>query len=341
MLPANNRDMILQTTIIVVILFCSCSCKRASGFQGEKPPENTDTVTPKQPDEMMRTTSDSTVSLYITFDAPASNVSTYIPLIKYNKKKCISFQFDDASPSSLATLDKFDALSYSDGCNNKIHYTADVAVNGRAGWDNTEYGSNPSTGALQYADMRRLINKGWDILNHGFYHNDGSVKEQDIFTNGQDALKNISDLHDLILNQLNYKMNCLVVPSGFAGYMIKSREFGYIGATSSNTFDNMEAEGYLWDKWLQPKKLSMFPGRNFTAIQREFALAQWKPSDAPWEYLNAFIKSADTSYAIFGTHGMNASEEALFRAWMDKVASLGDELLFIPMREFLEFEHLR
>lgn len=320
--------------------FPFCSCKRESRAANTQatitpPPTPAPATTTEEPPQVE---GDNFV-LTITFDGSAAGIASTIPLLKYNKKKCVALQFDDANESSLAVLDKFESLFYTDGCGNNIPYSADLAINGKHGSDNRELGASPGSG-VQYKEMLMLIAKNWDIQNHGFYHNDGTIPREDKFTNGKNASKNLKDLDDLVLDRLKYKMNCLVVPTNFGGYMLSGKTQGYIGGTSSNTFDAM-TEPELWDGWRHPKRLSAYKGLPFTAIQREFAENQWVPTDYIWTGLQSTIKETEPSMQAFGTHGMNPAEEASFRKWMDAVASMKDDVMMTSMREFLEYEHLR
>lgn len=320
--------------------FCSGSCKKSNSIsKGNTPTDSTAAPVTGGAGNNPVTTDSNIVVITVDFDGSASGVSSTIPLLKYNKKKCVSIQFDDANRSALSTLDKFQSLTYTDGCGNKIHYSSGLAVNGRNSWNNSELGLDALQG-VTYDERKDLINKGWDILNHGYYHNDGYDGSSNLYSNGKDALKNIADLDTMISSRMHYKMNCLVVPTNFYGYMLGAKQYGYIGATSSNTFDGLQ-EPEFWDGWNKPKKLSVFSGLNFTAIQREFAENQWNPTDYPWIFLQSTIDFSGECYMTFGTHSMNSSEESYFRQWMDKIASMGDNVMMTSMREFLEYEHIR
>lgn len=277
---------------------------------------------------------DSITTITITFDGAANGTIATIPLLKYGKSKCITFDFDDGA---LVAPEKFAATTYTDGCGNAIPYTAGIAVNGRHGWNNAEYGVFTY---MTYAKMREMINKGWDIMNHGYYHNFGEANDN--YTFGPDAMRNLTALDSLILEKVRYKMNVLVVPTDYKGYHIAAGKYGYLGGSSQNAFDNLP----LWMLGQRPHLVSQMKKDNYYVNEREFAWKGWVPRGQHGEWIWEFVDKISTASGVrtqeIGTHDMNEKEADILRQWLQEIKDRNkDDLMMTSLREFLEYQYLR
>jgi hypothetical protein len=133
---------------------------------------------------------DRTVSIAVTLDAPAKNVTINIAPLRYHKSFACSFTLDDGLVSAARVAFPFfnggqvapsfkdhwgadqggdgahyPGLFYTDGCGNNLPFTAAVAINARA--------IGTFTGYLSWNDLERMTRAGWDVLNHSYTHATG------------------------------------------------------------------------------------------------------------------------------------------------------------------------
>lgn len=283
------------------------------------------------------------VNIKVKLNGSALGSSAIIPELKYNKSKgWFCFEFDDGSVSAKHTLAKMQNSTYTDGCGNNKPYTAGIALNARFGFDNAEIGlqTDEARGSINYSDQLNFINQGWDLMNHSYYHEiNSSQTGVPVWGYGNDPQRNINELDALILSKHNYKMNAMVVPTDYAGFMNAAKAIGYIGGCSQGTFDdNPIIDQYQW-----PQRISQLANLSYQAIKREFAIQGWGSTDtAPWLRIDDMVSSGDKGLIDVGTHTMSNDEENNFRNWLQSIKDrLGDSILFTSLREFLEYQHLR
>lgn len=291
------------------------------------------------------------VTFTITLSGSASGVSATIPQLKYDKKGSITFDFDDSTMSSLDLKPYFDAATYTDGCGNNISYTAGVAVNGRFQFDNELVGEVGGIGhsrdSIDFSEQRNLIDGGWDILNHSYYHDaDGNQTGTPKWGNGNNPTLNVQQLDSLIYDEVDYKINAGVVPNSDTGYQTAFDNQGYVIGTSQGTFDSYN----VWDQYFWPKRFSSFPTNwGFIVGHRDFAVSGWPSTDdnEMWgraEDLITYMNSNPNEYSqiLGGTHGMNATEQQSFQRWLTYIeTNAADRILFTSNREIYEYLLLR
>lgn len=264
------------------------------------------------------------MSFSIQFENDAKDTKIDVAKLKYNKKAWISLEWDDNSLASLAGYKYLHKKFYTDGCNNKIPYTAALAVNGRGQRLNKEMAERSQS--VNYADMKMLINAGWDIENHSYYH-----EPKGIFNNGYNWDKNISDLHCLIYNRINYTMNGAVVPTNYYCFATAALNFGYLFSSSQTTFDNMA-----------PGPASLYqPVQNFDAAPATFSSFSRIFND-DWAKMEVEVKQAadkllvkNNSYFRFASHTIDDKKFEKIINYISYKAE--DNVLFIPTREIMEY----
>jgi hypothetical protein len=269
--------------------------------------------------------------LEILFNAPASGATVSIPEVKHNKSKWVCFEMDDASKTLYSVWNsKLKNTYYTDGCGNNIPFGCGVAVNGRDQGDNSEIGTNSN--ALTYAERLEMLPFGLDVMNHSFYHDPFGN-----YNNGDNAELNTSMLDDMIFEKMGYKMSCLVVPTNYDGYMTAAAALGYIGGSSTGTFDSFQP----YPEWTTQGYINDIASAAYSAIRRDFT-DNWTNAGPQWALNNKLFDDGFSFYAI-GTHGVYAgADEANFNAWIDDLVSRGgDNLLFTSLREMLEYRYLR
>jgi hypothetical protein len=272
------------------------------------------------------------VEIKVVFSDDPSFAETSLPKLKYNKNKAILMEFDDAALTVVTAYEKLLNTFYTDGCGNKRNYSLGLAVNGRNLYNNKEIGLYDDF-ATTYAQRLPLIQKGLDIMNHSYYHD-----EVGNFNYGKDRLKNVKDLDAMILLNQQYKMNTLVVPSNYEGFHTAAASFGYLGGASEGTFDSFVQIG----KFNPKNKLNDIKPFNYLAIRRAFS-DDWSNNGAQWELANSLF--ADNTFDFFeiGTHGLkdpNAVKN--FNDWIDNIVlKAKDKLIFCSLREFLEYLYIK
>lgn len=271
------------------------------------------------------------LGIVVNFAGPASGATVSIPELKHNKSKWVCFEMDDASKTLYSVWNnKLKNTFYTDGCGNNIPFGCGVAVNGRDQGDNSEIGTNPN--ALTYAERLEMLPFGIDVMNHSFYHDPFGN-----FNNGEDAGLNTSMLDDMILEKMGYKISALVVPTNYEGFMDAAAALGYIGGSSTGTFDSFQP----YPEWTTQGYINNIAPAAYSAIRRDFT-DNWTNSGPQWA-LNDKLFDEGYSFYEIGTHGVyDSSDETNFNSWIDDLVSRGDDnLLFTSLREMLEYRYLR
>ncbi|KEQ31178.1 hypothetical protein N180_02720 [Pedobacter antarcticus 4BY] len=274
----------------------------------------------------------SVVKITVTFAGAPGIANSTIPTFKFNKSKGIALEFDDAAISAVDAFEKLQSTFYNDGCGNQRNYAMGLAVNGRNQFNDAEIGDYPGQNA-SYVQRMPMILKGLDIMNHSYYH-----EPEGNFNYGSDRDRNIKELDDMILEKEKYKMNCLVVPTSWAGFHTAAANYGYIGGSSEGVFDTFPPT----PEYNPKAKLENIPKAPYVAIKRGFT-DNWTMSGSQWELINELFAGNEFNFFEIGTHGINqASQKTNFNAWIDSVVTkAGNSVMFGSLREFLEYTHLR
>ena len=271
----------------------------------------------------------------IKFSSPPSFAASSYPNLKYEKNSMINFEWDDASIGSMSALAIMSAKSFTDGAGNNKPYTLAVAVNGRAQYDNRIVGEHPVLGVV-YNDMRQIINSGGDIENHAQYHDLELSSANFPLDKTIGAAANLKLLDDQLYAALGYKMNAMVVPTNYPGYMEAARNMGYAVGSSTGTFDGITN----YPQWTPTGSLNIIPaGDNYLALGRAFtdtwdtALPEFKSFVD--NILNGTSPTANRFFRI-GSHNLNAQG-----AFIDLInyisAQANDRIWLTTMREFAEY----
>ena len=271
------------------------------------------------------------VNVTAQLNAAAAGASASFCKFKYNKRKQIIMEFDDAAMSVTTAFDKLEQTFYTNGCGTNINYALGLAVNGRNQFNNAEFGFYDGYAAT-YAQRAPMIKKGVDIMNHSFYH-----EEAGNFNYGADRERNVRELDEMILLKEKYKMNTLVVPTSWPGFMSEAAAQGYIGGSSQNTFDNFPQRPLYNARG----KVEDIPVFTYQAIFRDFTDI-WNNTGVQWNLINALFADDTFNYFEIGTHGIaKDGQPENFNTWIDAIHSLAnDGVIFSSLREFLEYIHV-
>lgn len=269
---------------------------------------------------------DSTKMQFEVVFASAAQTNALKPAkLKYDKQGWISGEWDDNSAATLQAFEILKNFSYTDGCGNKIPYALAVAVNGRHQYDNREFGY--WDGLVTYTAMQKLIENGWDIENHSYYHGiEGN------YNFGNDWLKNIKELDDLLFAKIGYRMNGAVVPTSYENFPTAAKNYGYLFSSSQGTFDGMKPSGQ--PQWGRGFADFDWAPEDFSAFGRLF-YDDWKAMEKDFIDWCGGAFSNYNSYIRFGSHGI---DEAIFTKMMNYIRDNSkDKFAVLPTREIMEY----
>lgn len=316
-----------NTLLMLFFLVGLTSCKKRTAEEKELPeivkpvPIPTDsnkTVTTPPIDDKNK------IVIEIVFDGVPAKATAMPAKLKFNKTGWASAEWDDNSIGSLKGFEKLKATFYTDGCGNKIPYTAAVAVNGRNQYSNEEAAKIPNN--VTYDQMKTFINAGWDIENHSYYHDPTGN-----YNFGTDRERNVKELDDLLLKNIQYKLNGLVVPTNYDGFPTAAKKMGYLFSTSQGTFDGFEPAGKPVYKNVQDFDLAP---KDFSSFNRMF-FDDWAEMERNVKQAIADIGTKNNPYFRFASHGI---DQAAFNRIIDNFqSSTADKILFIPTREAMEY----
>lgn len=176
------------------------------------------------------------VTLFVNLSSTSTAVVTPATL-KYNKDFAFSFTFDDAHfdafdlgyklfngglPSSSGEI--YSGLFYTDGCGNKLPFTASISWFSAGGNGVDIHSHNPEY--LTWSQALQLYESGWSFFNHSYNHAAGSPGIDYYW----ELVQNNNTFHSKMGTFLNY----IVPPSGDEKYIIPAFELGALAIFSSN-----------------------------------------------------------------------------------------------------------
>lgn len=330
------RNLVIYILIISSFQFCTQSCTRGANPIPVPitPPDSIPKPDIKDPVDTTVVIPDTSTNqgpqdpkimkFEIEFSGVPKNASVTVSKLKYNKANWLSIEWDDNSLESLKGYAELNKKFYTDGCGNKINYSAALAVNGKNQYNNEEAGLLSHN--VTYTQMKQLIGSGWDIENHSYYHDPTGN-----YNFGTDRAKNVSELENLILTRINYKMNGLVVPTNYDGFPTAAKNFGYLFSTSQGTFDQFPPAGTPTYKDVQNFDLAPI---NFSSFNRIFY--------DNWNEMNKAVTAAfkelitkNNHYFRFASHGIDLP---IFIQLLELFERDGnDKILIVPTREVMEY----
>lgn len=258
--------------------------------------------------------------------APTSAVATIAPR-KYNKKNHWAFEWDDATFGAFYGLGVLNYAFYTDGCGNLKKYSGTLAINGANETSGLEYTYDGSDGRVSVADMNSMIDAGWEISDHSYYH--------DPVGHGSDktSLWNTQQMQDYIKRLLNYWTRTKVVPTNYPGHATAAYDLGYLYSTSQGTFDGFTAE---W-QFAPPGNWSAVTPV-FAALRRDFT-DEWESSLASLKSMVDTMVAGTGKFFRVGSHTINVSA---FRELVDYlVENTNDTFLVSSTREWLEYDEIK
>lgn len=271
------------------------------------------------------------VTLQIKFAGnPTSAVAAIAPR-KFNKEIHWGFDWDDASFGAYVGLNILNNAFYTDGCGNNIPYAGSLAINGANELSGLEYEYDGSDGKVSIANMLSMINSGWEISDHSYYH--------DPVENGADktAEWNTIEMRGYIKRKLNYWTRSKVVPTNYPGHAQAAFDLGYLYSTSQGTFDSFTAE---W-MYAPPGNWANVPA-NFAPVRRDFT-DEWPSSLSALKSMVDTLKSSANKFFRMGTHStLQGAQVTAFQELINYMqANSSDKFLVSSTREWLEYDEMK
>lgn len=253
----------------------------------------------------------------INLDSPLSG-SVSMPATKYGKSGWVAQQIDDGiydGYDAIVDIWKANDHHYTDGCGNKIYYSAEVAVTIDSGAEDKK------------PRMLKVIAENGTIDNHSASHNPDNQIEQTII------------MDDQIIEILGIKMSTFVIPVDYPGFANASYSIGYRGITS---------EGDNFDQFNSVRHHKIIPDEpilDFDPFVRDV-----KDDHSSQEVKDLFKENIDMlfngqrNFYIMGTHSDLATQPQKdgFKEIYDYLYNLAnDTILMCTVQEFLDYRTMR
>lgn len=268
-----------------------------------------------------------TIKTIVRFVNPASSAIATIAPWKYNKKNTMAFEWDDASIGAVTALGILNTVFYTDGCGNNINYSATLAINGANETTGIPYSYDGTDGRASVTQMMNMINAGWEISDHGYYH------DQVGFGATVTPLQSTILMQSFIKNLLNYWTRSKVVPNADAGHAQAAYDVGYLYSTSQGTFDAFTP---VW-MFVPPGNYADVP-LSFGALRRYFT-DQWALElDNIKTIINALLSGNNTFFRL-ASHTIDQTAFQNLVSYIESNAA--DELWVASHREVLEYREMK
>ena len=288
------------------------------------------------------------VKITITTSATPSAVTLTPTKLKHNKTSAWMLEIDDGPFEAWDVYRHMKYKTFTDGAGKLRPFVGALALNSRTHCNDDLVHENPGSypGSLLLWKVAEMTKGGWDLLNHGAYHNDSTInidgpggcadasfpQRLNIQWNEQYWYRRMGEMG------VPFVMNVWVTPSNDEGYNPDADEFGYLGfSTGSGVTD-----GYTPVNTGSPASLPTNDGTKYV-WGREF-------SDVWNTFLPAFkgqietmlTTATTTSPKIYrsGSHLNSTSMPYLFEA-IDYVESRGDSVWVTTLQELLEHEYMK
>ncbi len=181
---------------------------------------------------------DRSLTINIEF-ASAVQAEYEIATLKYNKDFAFSFAFDDGLDDAftlgfrllnggLSSEDQnnYPGLYYTDGCGNRIAFTAGIAWYS-ANKDGVDLHNGNTPGYMTWSQVLQLYHSGWNLFNHSYNH--------EANTAGIDYTDQISRNAEAVFNRLGFHLNYLIPPGGDGNYINPGFDMGIYAVFTSNS----------------------------------------------------------------------------------------------------------
>lgn len=259
----------------------------------------------------------------IQLDGPPSSSNVVRCTRKYNKKGWLSFEWDDASLGAIEGLSILNGKFYTDGCGNYKNYSAALAINGAYEGTGIPYAYESG---MTKAIMRSMILKGWEISDHGYYHDPVGFGAE------VTAMQSTALMQLFIKSLLNYWTRSKVVPQNYAGHALAADAQGYIYVTSQGTFDSYSPE---W-VFAPAGDFGVVPVR-FGAVRRDFTDKWVTDLDHLKGMIDRVIAGNDKFYRV-GSHTIDGTAFDNLMNYIQNSSS--DKVMVCSTREVMEYREV-
>lgn len=262
----------------------------------------------------------------IRFASVPASASAARPFMKYGKKAFLSLDWDDASMGALQGLLILNNSFYTDGCGNNKAFTAAMALNGAYEGTGIPYPYDGVGGTMSKANLSTLINAGWDLMDHGYYHDPVG------FGSDMTPLQSTQMMQAFIKSLMNYWVRSKCVPQNYAGHVQAAFDCGYLYSTSQGTFDSFNPVWAL----NPPGNMADLP-TGFWPVRRDFSDG-WSSDLSYFKgKVDALMTGAEKFYRI-GSHTIDVPA---FQELMTYILNTtNDKVMVCTTREIAEYKEM-
>ncbi|MFT4024460.1 MAG: hypothetical protein QM664_11825 [Flavihumibacter sp.] len=291
-------------------------------------------------------------TIEVSFETTPTAASASITKLPYNKAAALMLEWDDNSLSAI-THGKaaMDNLFFTDGTGGNRNWSGTLAINGRRAYNNNEIGLAKEPNRIQYSQMPELISAGWEIANHGWYHDpSGNYNYMNMIpgqTEREHVYYNLKRLNDSLLLRIGYAVSGAVAPSNYKYTGEQAKLLGMLYVTGQA--DEVFAPYFKVPRYYKPPTQTAAAeyieniDTSFACFYREFTDA-WGSSLVSYKAKVDALLTGNTDkvhkFLRIGTHGVAVGDENAFSQFLQYVAQVANDRLFIgSTRELVE--HLR
>lgn len=307
--------------LLLLIALLGASCVKTPDNNAEI--NNCQTFTPTQFKQL------DSVILNITFDSYVNFADVEIPELKFGKQAVFNIEWDDNTRDALTGFNILSNYTYTDGTGKALPYTAAIGINAYS-FSDAEIGCSQND--IRYSEYPKLIDKGWDLMNHSSRHKD---KPQI-----SDYTEDLLALNNLYQEKTCYTPNCFIVPANYYGFVPEAEDLGFL-VSSSTGHNTYKPKHPPFD---QVGNVDNFEANSFLQLNRDF--------NDDWQDLNRInnikakftqmMNGCDDSIHLFYRLGTHFTDSLQFVALFDHFQSeANDHVWFTTAREWMEYRLVR
>jgi hypothetical protein len=298
------------------------------------------------------TVTPSIITLKVLLTGTPSLTSKLSPAgLKYNKYGRYGITNDDRSLTTLdlaayitggtspANGQTYPGKSFTDGANvngRKIKWTGSIASNAYSG--DTMRDAQLVGVSMDWLQVNDLINRGWNLLDHGAWHGIDVQAAQKLAVN---TLMNAAQNRNYSFRKLlplgtQYVMRYGVVPTNFKDYHSAWEQLGYLGGSSQGTHDNYpHTFGAInVTNWARDRSYKVHL-RDFSDLTN---LAQFTNTNDWINGANSVVSLSNATTHYSREIGLHNSQPDTIRRVIDiMAASFGNNIWVCGLQEFMEY----
>lgn len=295
------------------------------------------------------------ITISVTLSGTPNDTTKLIPAnLKYNKWGRLGLTVDDQQKTALdlaaymtggtahANGVTYSGKTFTDGANTRaknIPYRGTVAANAFWATDTLQSSWNLTSGNMTISEMQGLINAGWDLADHGAFHELDYTGPTNL---GLNALKNAALNRNYEFRQFGYITRVGVVPTAWAGYQSAWEQLGYIGGSSESIDDGYPYTKPGWDNFGLVNVTNWKNDNRYKVLLRRFKdisdVAPYGDRVSFLDAMNALVNQVTATTNLEVEHGMhNVAMDAMMYCIDSLYSHANNKIWVCGMQEFLEY----